>query len=126
MRARVEKVDVLGWKKSITKHLCFPPVFYCTYWPVLGSLNKCNIIQFSNKATSSGYFDAVHMVVLDSIRDNISSLVQLGKCCSINSADPITMGYYVIKYLSEIYILKEDQTTYGKVIKAGGLVVKAE
>ena len=36
------------------------------------------------------------------------------------------MDYFVINYLSEPYTLQEDQTTYGEVIKAGGLVVKSE
>ena len=75
---------------------------------------------------SSEDFDAVHKVVFDSISYNIASLVQLVKYGAINAADPTTMGYYVIKYLYEPYILQEYQTTYGKVSKAGYFLVKAE
>ena len=52
------------------------------------------------------------------ISDNMAYLVQLGKYGAINSADPITMGYYVLKYISELYTLKEEQTTFGQVSKA--------
>ena len=56
----------------------------------------------------------------------MASLVQLGKYGVINAVDPTTMGYYVIKYLSEPFTLQEDQTTYGQVSKVGELVVKYE
>ena len=39
-------------------------------------------------------------VVFDGISDNISALVQNGKCGAINTADPTTMGYYVVGFLS--------------------------
>ena len=57
--------------------------------------------------------------MLDEISDNTASLVQLGKYGDINAADQTTMGYYVIKYISELYTLQEYQNTYGQVIKAG-------
>ena len=67
---------------------------------MLGSFNNCNIIQFTNKTTSSEVFDAVHKGVLDGTGDNMASLVKLGKYDPINVADPTKMGYYVIKHLS--------------------------
>ena len=76
---------------------------------MLGSFNNWNIIKFTNKTTSSEYFDDVHKVVLDGISDNMSSLLQLGKYGDINSEDTTTIGYYVIKYLSEPYTLQEYQ-----------------
>ena len=54
------------------------------------------------------------------------SLLPLVKCSAINSSDPTTMRYSVIKYLSETYTLQEDQTTDGEVSKTGELVFKAE
>ena len=54
----------------------------------------------------------------------MASILHLGECDAINAADPTTMGYYVINYLSEPYTLQEYQTTYGQVIKAGNFVVK--
>ena len=53
-------------------------------------------------------------------------LVQFGKYCAINVVDSTTMGYYVIKYLSEPYTLQEEQTTDVQVSKAGEFMVKAE
>ena len=68
----------------------------------------------------------MHKVVIGGISENMASLVQARKCGVINAADPTKMGYYMIKYLSEPYKIQEDQTTYGKVSKAGELVVKVE
>ena len=93
---------------------------------MLGSLNNWNIVQFTNKITSGEDFDEIHKVLLDIIGDNTASLVQLSKYGARNASDPTTMVYYVIKYIYEPYIPQEYQTTYGKVLKAGELVVKAQ
>ena len=93
---------------------------------MLGPSNKWKTIQFTNKTISSEDFDEFHKVVLDGIRGNMSSLVQLSKYGTINTADPTIMGYYVINYRSEPYTLKKDQTTDGQVSKAHELAVKAE
>ena len=53
-------------------------------------------------------------LVFDGISYNVASLVQLVKCVAINAADQTTMGYYVVKYLSELYILQEDKTHMGR------------
>ena len=98
----------------------------CTYWPVFGSFNNWNIIQFSNRKISSKEFYAVHTVVLDGLSENTAYLVQPGKCGNINAADLTTMDCYVIKYLSEPYTLKEDQTTDVQLSKPGENLVKAE
>ena len=45
----------------------YEPVVDCTYWPVLGPLNNCNIIHFTNKPTSSEEYVEVNQVVLDGI-----------------------------------------------------------
>ena len=64
--------------------------------------------------------------MIDGISDNMAYLVQIGKYGDINVEDPKTMGYYVIKYLSEAYTLQEEQTRDGKVSEAGEPVVKYE
>ena len=83
---------------------------------MLGYINKWNIIQFTNKTISSEDFDVVHKVVFDGISDNMTSSVKVGKYGSINSSDPTTIVYYVIKHLYEPYMLQEDQTIDEKVI----------
>ena len=83
---------------------------------MLGPFNKWNIIQFTNKATTNKDFDEVHKVVLDGISDNMPALVQNGKYGAINNADPTTMDYYFVKFLSEPYTLQYDKTVDKKVI----------
>ena len=43
-------------------------------------------------------------------------LFQSGKYVAINTIDPTTLGYYVVKCVSDAYNLKEDTTCDGKII----------
>ena len=79
---------------------------------MLGSFNNWDIIQFTNKTTSSEYFDAVHKVLFYGISDNMASLLQLSKYGDINAEDTTTMVYYVINYLSEPYTLLEGPDSF--------------
>ena len=60
---------------------------------MLVTFNNWNIINFTNKTTSSEDLDDIHNVVLDDIRDNMASLMQPGKYGAINTDDPKTVGY---------------------------------
>ena len=71
----------------------YKPVTKCTYWPVLGSFNNWNIIQFSPKSTSSDTFDQIHQVVLGVISDNMASLVESGTYVAINTTNTSTNGF---------------------------------
>ena len=93
---------------------------------MLGSLNNWNIIKFTNKKTTNKDFDAVHKFILDHISDNLSELVQNGNYGAINTADPTTVGYYVVKLLLEPYMLQDNITTDKKLIKSGELKVKSK
>ena len=53
----------------------------------MGSYNNWNIIHLSPKPTHFKEFGDIHQVVLDSISDNMASLVQPGKYSVINTAD---------------------------------------
>ena len=76
----------------------YQPIGGCTYWPLLGTINKWNIIHFTNKNTSIDDFDEVHNIVLGGISENMVSLGKLGKCGAINAEYTTAMGYYVGKY----------------------------
>ena len=71
-------------------------------------------------------FDEIHQMVLDGISDNMYSLVQSGKYGSIKTADTITNGFYVIKFISESYRLQNNTRIDGKIISAGELVFQAQ
>ena len=92
---------------------------------MLGSSNNWKTINFTNKTTPSEEFNEMHQVVIYGISENMASLVKTGKYGAINAEDTTTLGCYVVKYLSKPYKLQEDNTTDGKVIKAGYLSVKA-
>ena len=56
----------------------------------------------------------------------MAALVQTGKYGAINTKDTATMGYYVIKFMSEHYTLQEETMCDGKISTAGELVVKSQ
>ena len=56
----------------------------------------------------------------------MASLVQSGKYVTINTSDTSTNGYYVINFISEAYMLKNNKTMDRKTITAGESVVKAQ
>ena len=77
------------WKSGISsdKKEHYKSVTKCTYWPVLGAFNNCNIIKLSSKSTSSDTFDEINQVVIDGISDNMASLVESGTYGAINTID---------------------------------------
>ena len=78
-----------------------------------------NIIEFSSKSTSTETFDEIHQVVLDSISDNMASLVESGKYGAINTTDTLTNGFYVIMVKSGAYTLQENTTIDGQILIDG-------
>ena len=105
---------------------CYQPVPNCTYCPVLGSYNNLDIIHLSQKSTSFEMFEEIHQVVIDLISDNMASLVQPDECGTNNTDDTTTNGYYVIKLISEAYMLQNNTAIDGKIISAGELFFKAQ
>ena len=56
----------------------------------------------------------------------MAELSQTGKYGAINTTDTTTMGYCVLKFMSESYTLEEETTCYGKISTTGGLDVKVQ
>ena len=56
----------------------------------------------------------------------MTSLVQPGKYGVTNTDDKRINGFYVIKFISEVYTLKNNTTIDGKIISAGELFVNAK
>ena len=65
------------------KQESYKPVTNCTHWPVLGPFIDWNIIQLSQKSTPYDAFYGIHQVVLGGISDNMTFLVESGKCGAI-------------------------------------------
>ena len=94
----------------------YQTVIDCTYWPVLGSYNNCNIIHITPKSTHFEAFDEIHQVFFDSISDDMASLVQSGKYGLINTSDTTTNLFCVIQFISEAYTLQNNTRIEGKFI----------
>ena len=65
-------------------------------------------------------------MVLDSISDNMTELVKTDKCGAINTTDKSNMGYYVVKFLSETFMLQEKCKHNFQIIEAGESVLNAQ
>ena len=109
-----------------TKQVRYQPVTNCTYWPVLGLYNNCNIFELTPKSIPFEAFDEINNVVLDGISENMASLVQSGMYGAINTDDNKANGFYVIQLFSEAYTLQNNTTIDGQVISDGELVFKAQ
>ena len=68
----------------------------------------------------------MHQVVIDSISDNMESLVESGKYGAINTTDTSTNVFYFIMFTSGAYKLQENTKIDGQIITAGELVVNAK
>ena len=90
---------------------------------MLGSFSNCNVFQFKNKTIPSGDFDVFHKLVIDGTSLYMVSLVIIGKYGAINAADPMTMEYYVVKYVSYDFKWQEYLTKDGQVGRSGELIV---
>ena len=56
----------------------------------------------------------------------MASLFQPGKYGAINTTEKLTIGYYVIKFVSEAYTLQDDTKCDGQISSAGELVVNEQ
>ena len=95
----LDKLCIHGWTPPQQPH--YQPVTDFYYYQVLGSFNHWNIITLSYNSTASEDFEEIYQVVIDGISENMASLVQLVKYGVMNTIDTSTMGYYVIKLVSE-------------------------
>ena len=93
---------------------------------MLGPFNNYNILKSSHKEKSSEEIDKIHHVVVCGINENMAELVQNYQYSAINTTYTSTMGYYVIKFMSETYILEEEKMCDGKISTSGELYVKPQ
>ena len=107
------------WDPGIvsSQKMCYQPVQDCTDWLILSLFNNWNIIKFPRKFTTYEEFEEIHQVLLDDISDNMDSLVQYGKYGTINTTYKPTLGYYIVKYVSENHSLQADTKCDGKVVR---------
>ena len=84
------------------------------------------LLNYQPKSTSSDAFNEIHQVVLDGIRDIMSSLVESEKYGAIYKTDTPINCFYVIMFTSGAYTLKENTTIDGQIITASELFVKAQ
>ena len=92
----LDKNCIYGIPSNKKEH--YKPVTKFTYWPVLWSLNNCNIIQLSQKSIPYDSFDKIHQVFLNGISNHMASLVESVNYGSIKITEIKTNGFYVILF----------------------------
>ena len=73
--------------------------------------------------TSSEDFDDILKGVRDGIIYNIVSLVQSSKYFAIDTEDPTSFVYYVVKYVTDAFTLHKNITNDGRLSKSGQMSV---
>ena len=91
---------------------------------MLVTYNNWNIIKFTNKNTYKEDFNEIHKVSLDGTSENIIFLVHIGKYGVTTTIYPITMGYYVVNFISDTVKLQGGNNTYGKLFISVRITVK--
>ena len=101
----------------------------CVLWPSYEGANDWKIRQLQPKtaAEAKGTHESMKCV-LEAMVARISLLIKEGEIAAVGTSDEDTLGYYLVKWLSEPYTLQEDTEgmVKGVMLKAGTLVVDAE
>ena len=89
---------------------CYKPVKYCTFWPVLGSFNHWNIINFHMRQHLLRNLIRFITFYLTESATTCMHWRKFYKYVAINTTDMFTMVYYGIKLLPEAETLQEYTT----------------
>jgi len=99
----------------------------CKYSNVLGDYNQWIIMPFQfRKDTNEDDLEQMHHTILTSIASNIAATIAESSYGAVNTEDPQTDGYYIVKFISSPYTLQNDVVVNGDRISSGMLVCDAE
>jgi hypothetical protein len=99
----------------------------CKYASVLGDYNQWIIMPFLlGKDSTEGDLEEIHHTILTSIASNIAATVAESSYGAVNTEDPQTDGFYIVKFISSPYTLQNDVEVNGDRISSGTLVCDAE
>ena len=95
----------------------------CTLWPSYEGGNDWKICRLVPKteADKKGARESHHSV-LGAMEAHMSLMIREGEVGAIGTADEATMGYYVVKWLSEPYTLQEETEGMSGMIGVGTMV----
>jgi len=99
----------------------------CALWPSYEGANNWKICELvpKKKEGEKGARASLHGV-LNALEALMSLMIREGKVGAIGTADEASMGYYLVKWLSEPYTMQEDTTDgMSGTIGAGKMVVDA-
>jgi hypothetical protein len=99
----------------------------CIYASVLGGYNDWIIMQFKlGGNTTEDDLQDIHRTILSSIASNIAATITERSYGAVNTIDPNTQGFYIVKFMSTPYSLQQDMNVNGDCISSGELVCDAE
>ena len=106
-----------------------------TYWtnmlPTCQIMHKLAYVRLLKQLEHRLIFQKINNIwrfwwkKIDGISENVSSLVNNGKYGAVKTADPTTPVYYVVKFISEPYMLQGNKTVNKQIINSCEIIVNA-
>jgi hypothetical protein len=109
------------------KQLCYAPVLNCKYNQILGNYNNWIIMPF-NATEDTGDDDLIEIQesIIQGIADDMAGMVNENNFGAVNTNDPETKGFYIVKFTSLPYTSQENIVLDNELIKEGSLVCEVE
>ena len=100
---------------------------HCKFHEIFDDLNDLKIITLhpkGNEGSDDGEIQEEISLLLESDAIRAANSLRIYGIGAIETDDPEADGYYIVTWLTQAYILQEDETSDGKVIKQGEWVAK--
>ena len=96
----------------------------CILWQSYEGANDWKIFQLEpvNKEEETGARDSIRCV-LNALEARMSLAIREGEVGAVGTIDEAAMGYYIVKWLSELYALQVDAEGISGIVTAGAMVV---
>eukprot|EP00957_Ditylum_brightwellii_P061363 4657706-Ditylum_brightwellii.AAC.1 len=79
-----------------------------------------------SESTNDNEIEGTHKPILTSIADAMGMLIEESTYGAVNANDQGKDGFYIVKFLSTVYMLQHDELVDIEILKAGSLVTDTE
>eukprot|EP00957_Ditylum_brightwellii_P156286 11895277-Ditylum_brightwellii.AAC.1 len=79
-----------------------------------------------SESTNHGEIEDIRKSILTSIADSIGMMIKESTYGAVNANDQRSDRFYIVKFLSTVYMLQHDELVGNKILKVASLVTDAE
>ena len=101
-------------------------VINCKYYPFIGYHNDQVIVNFIYYGTYYVEYEHKNITIIDGNVTKMLLVIYKGEFSDIDSEDTLYHRYYIIRFTSNKYTLKEDFNIDGEVISSSEIVCEYE